>query len=124
MASEESKDKHEISGGRLGFVADELANAPDFREALSTATAEGFWKHDARLLRSALALVLEEKEILVFSALQWVAIGITYYLWVQFLRWIPPEVWASDDRLTELGINLALLALRANRTHRPTALPT
>ena len=39
MASEEFKDKHEISGGRLGFVADELVNDPGFREALSTATA-------------------------------------------------------------------------------------
>lgn len=110
MTIENSESEHEISGGRLSFVADELASDRKFREARSAASADSFWKRDARLVRSAVSLILEEKEILVFSALQWVAIGIMYYVWVQFLGWIPPEVWESDDDLAELGINLVLLA--------------
>ncbi|WP_181918223.1 MULTISPECIES: hypothetical protein [unclassified Wenzhouxiangella] len=94
----------------MSFVADELASDCKFREARSAASADSFWKRDARLVRSAVSLILEEKEILVFSALQWVAIGIMYYVWVQFLGWIPPEVWESDDDLAELGINLVFLA--------------
>lgn len=110
MSELEGESQHEISGGRLSFVANELASDPGFQESRSAATAGSFWKRDARLVRSAISLILEEKEIVVFSALQWVAIGIMYYVWVQFLGWIPPEVWENDDALAELGINLALLA--------------
>jgi hypothetical protein len=107
--TEKAESEHEISGGRLKFVAQEIANNDRFQEARS-ASSEGFWQKDARLIRRAVSLVLEEKEILVFSALQWVAIGIVYYIWVQFLSWIPIEVWESDDDLAELGINLVFLA--------------
>jgi hypothetical protein len=42
-----------------------------------------------------------EKEMFVFVLLQFVAIALAYYLWVQMLGWIPDEVWEgakdSDD---------------------------
>lgn len=42
-----------------------------------------------------------EKEMFVFVLLQFVAIALAYYLWVQMLAWIPDEVWEgakdSDD---------------------------
>lgn len=41
----------------------------------------------------AIKLVFQEKEIMIFALLQWAAIGLGYYLWVQMLGWIPPEVW-------------------------------
>lgn len=58
----------------------------------------------------ALALILREKEILVFSLLQWLAIAIAYYLWVQILGWIPEEAWRSRSSLQETALELALLA--------------
>ncbi len=58
----------------------------------------------------ATALIFREKEIILFSALQWVAIALAYYLWVQVLGWIPPEVWNSDSKLVNLPLNLAFLA--------------
>ena len=43
----------------------------------------------------AVRLIFLEKEIIMFALLQWVAIAFGYYLWVQMLGWIPPEVWKS-----------------------------
>jgi len=40
-------------------------------------------------------LTLREKEIITFALLQLVSIAIGYYLWVQMLGWIPPEVWRT-----------------------------
>lgn len=40
-------------------------------------------------------LTMQEKEIITFAILQWTAIAIGYYLWVQMLDWIPAEVWKS-----------------------------
>lgn len=59
---------------------------------------------------NALGLILEEKEILVFSMLQWAAIAAGYYLWVQMLGWIPIEVWESDSKIYDIPLNLAFLA--------------
>ena len=55
--------------------------------------------------------VLSEKENLFFSFLQLVAIAIGYYIWVQFLGWIPQEVWdqIGDDKGGIL-LNLIFLA--------------
>lgn len=55
--------------------------------------------------------VLAEKENIFFSFLQLVAIAIGYYIWVQFLGWIPQEVW--DQIANDKGgllINLVFLA--------------
>ena len=43
----------------------------------------------------SLKLILTEKEIITFSLLQLVCIGLGYYAWVQMLGWIPEEVWES-----------------------------
>lgn len=110
MSYPKEEEQHEISAGRLDFVASELAGETDFKKARSRASAGAVWRQDLRVIRSALRLIAEEKEILVFTALQWAAIGIAYYVWVQFLGWIPIEVWENDNALVELGINLALLA--------------
>lgn len=58
----------------------------------------------------AVSLILQEKEILLFSALQWAVIGLVYYLWAQILGWIPPEVWESKSKIYDLPLNLAFLA--------------
>jgi len=58
----------------------------------------------------AISLIFREKEIILFSLLQWLVIGLVYYLWVQLLGWIPPEVWQSDSDLNDLALNLAFLA--------------
>ena len=57
----------------------------------------------------AVSLIFKEKEILLFSLLQWVAIGLAYYIWVQLLKWIPNEVWESHSKIYDLALNLAFL---------------
>lgn len=58
----------------------------------------------------AISLIFREKEIILFSLLQWVAIALAYYLWVQILGWIPDEVWESDSKINDISLNLAFLA--------------
>jgi hypothetical protein len=57
----------------------------------------------------AWSLVLSEKEIVSFAALQWIVIALVYYLWVQIVGWIPMEVWESDAKREGILLNLALL---------------
>lgn len=58
---------------------------------------------------SAIALIFREKEIILFSLLQWAAIALAYYLWVQILAWVPDEVWESDSKMDDIPLNLAFL---------------
>lgn len=68
-------------------------------------------------LGQAIRLVMEEKEIIVFAALQWVIIAIAYVLWTAMLDWIPDSVWTevaarkeSDGEGVEfILVNLVLL---------------
>jgi hypothetical protein len=46
----------------------------------------------------AARLMMQEKEILLFAALQWLVIGIAYLMWTQVLDWIPDSVWAEVAR--------------------------
>ncbi len=45
----------------------------------------------------AIKLTWQEKEIITFAFLQWVAVAAGYLLWIQMLAWIPPEVWKSTE---------------------------
>ena len=63
----------------------------------------------------AARLMRQEKEILLFAALQWLVIGFAYLMWTQVLDWIPDSVWAevarasAEDREAEAGLaNLAI----------------
>lgn len=58
----------------------------------------------------SLSLILKEKEIILFSILQWVAIAIVYYIWVQIFSWIPNEVWESESKMRDLTLNIAFAA--------------
>jgi hypothetical protein len=86
MTYSKDEEHQEISGGRLSFVASELAGEGDFKDARAEASAGALWRQDLRVIRSALRLIAEEREILVFSLLQWAAIGMAYYVWE---RWSP-----------------------------------
>ncbi len=46
----------------------------------------------------AAKLMTQEKEILLFAALQWVVVGLAYLMWTQVLDWIPDSVWAEVAR--------------------------
>jgi hypothetical protein len=46
----------------------------------------------------ALKLMVQEKEILLFAALQWLFIALAYVMWTQVLDWIPDSVWAEAAR--------------------------
>lgn len=58
--------------------------------------------------RNALGLIAQEREILAFSALQWVCIAVAYYAWIQFMRWIPEDVLRenSGDYAYEIAVLL------------------
>lgn len=45
----------------------------------------------------ALSIAFREKEIFVFSILQWLVVALVYCLWVQMLDWIPADVWRSTE---------------------------
>lgn len=72
-------------------------------------SGDNFKQFLRRALRS-LRLITQEKEIILFALLQWVVIGLGYYLWVQILGWIPESVWENEDRLYGLLLNLVFLA--------------
>jgi len=57
----------------------------------------------------AISLIFQEKEIILFSMLQWIAIAVAYYIWVQMLGWIPSEVWESDSKINDFLLNVAFL---------------
>jgi len=69
--------------GRMGEVV-KPSDKPSFADGLSA-----FWNRTVFSVR----LIFEEKELLTFALLQWVCIGIGYYLWVQMLGWLPDEMW-------------------------------
>ena len=59
----------------------------------------------------SMKLMWQEKEIFTFALLQWAVIGAGYYLWVQMLAWIPPEVWESAENSSHGSVvDLVLLA--------------
>lgn len=71
-------------------------------------------------LRYSIKLIVEEKEIIVFAILQWVAIIIGYLLWTQVLDWIPDRAWKEvghsndrHDRCAFMLLNLVLIGWSA-----------
>lgn len=95
---------------KLSFIQDEIKTLPEITadKADFKSSAKTFWTR----AKAAFRLMLEEKEIFVFAALQWGAIGLGYLLWVQILGWIPDEVWqsAKNDEDGAVIPNLILLA--------------
>ncbi len=73
------EDIHQVSG---------ITKTPEAGDAV---------EHFLRRAGRAAELMLAEKEIFSFALLQWTAIGLGYYLWVQMLGWIPEEVWRSTE---------------------------
>lgn len=76
---------------------------------LSAQNFSTFWGE----LGYSMKLILEEREIVFFAALQWLVIGLAYTIWTQILDWIPDSVWAQvgkdDNDVTFTLLNLALL---------------
>ncbi len=95
--------------GGLDFIrneAREVAESVDRPDRGSQLRAFG----DAAV--QAMRLALQEKEILGFALLQWLSVAVAYYLWVQFLNWIPEDVWkrVAEDKHADKWIDVALLA--------------
>jgi hypothetical protein len=79
-------------------------------KVLSAQNVSTFWRE----LGYSFKLILDEKEILFFAALQWLVIALAYVLWTKVLDWIPDQVWdevakSGDDRISFTLLNLALL---------------
>lgn len=79
---------------QLDFVKEEINSIDSIKEKPSRDEAlQGFRSRTIY----AYKLMMLEKELIVFAALQWVSIAVGYYLWVQMLDWIPAEVWESTE---------------------------
>jgi hypothetical protein len=78
-------------------------------KVLSGENFSTFWSE----LGYASRLILQEKEILFFAALQWAVIGLAYTIWTQILDWIPDQVWEQvsrdDNEIQFTLLNLVLL---------------
>lgn len=59
----------------------------------------------------SLRFIFGEKENIAFAFLQWVVIGIAYYLWVQVLSLVPEEVWNCDNGNYAAGIILLIWSI-------------
>ncbi len=83
-----------MSMNKLAFVRDEIWSIPGIEQKPEKSSAIKFFFVRAG---RAIKLIFTEREIFVFAILQWVAIGLGYFLWVQILNWIPEEVWRSTE---------------------------
>lgn len=93
---------------KLAFVRDEIRNIPGIEQKPKRGGAVKYFFIRAG---QAIKLIFTEQEILVFAILQWVAIGLGYFLWVQMLDWIPEEVWRSTETSDSGSVaDLVLLA--------------
>lgn len=96
VAREEAKEVFDTSGTKP--------------KVLSAQNLSTFWQE----LGYSFKLILDEKEIFFFAALQWVVIGLAYVVWTKVLDWIPDQVWdevgrSGDDRVSFTLLNLGLL---------------
>lgn len=73
---------------------------------LDASGAPTFLSHVQR----AVELTFKEKELIVFALLQWIVIVLVYFLWIQFLGWIPASVWEDSAKLNDVSLNLAFFA--------------
>ena len=47
-------------------------------------------------IAASLRFVFTEKENIVFAVMQWIAVALSYFIWVQGLDWIPEEIWKEE----------------------------
>ena len=93
---------------KLDFIKEEIRSIPGIKQKPKRA---GALKYFFIRAGQAIKLVFLEREIIVFALLQWVAIGLGYFLWVQMLNWIPEEVWRSTENSDSGSIaDIVLLA--------------
>ncbi len=94
---------------RLDFISDEIKDYLDQNRIERCIWSKKNFSEFSERSTYASSLIFKEGEILLFSILQWVAIGLVYYIWVQMLEWIPNEVWESHSEINDKLLNLALL---------------
>lgn len=90
------------------FIKDEIKEIPEFKNKKLISKASAL-KEFLRRTRYAVKLTLTEKEIFTFALLQLITIVAVYYLWFQFLGWIPQEIWNNENKLADLTLNLVFL---------------
>ncbi len=83
---------------KAGNFADQQKK-PGKKEAVS-----GYFASGAASLR----FIFSEKENIIFALLQWVSVGVAYYIWTQVLSWIPDEVWSEAEHNELLNIIVVL----------------
>ncbi|MEO1281412.1 MAG: hypothetical protein AAFV69_06735 [Pseudomonadota bacterium] len=57
----------------------------------------------------ATRLIREEPEIILFACIQWVIIGLAYFLWAELLQLVPDDVWEAARKDSETGENATWL---------------
>lgn len=91
---------------KLAFVRAEVQAIPGAKNKPPRGDA---LKYFGRSVASAIRLIRAEPEIIIFALLQWLAVTVGFYLWVQIFTLIPDEVWqrAAEDEST-IGADIVL----------------
>lgn len=86
---------------RLDFVRDEaksiILRNRDQATLFSFSNVQTFFLN----IGESFKLIMREKEIIVLAMLQWAFIALGYIAFIQFLDWIPDEVWHEVDKAIE-----------------------
>lgn len=93
----------------LDFVKKDISNIPEIKNNKHRVWGKDKFKDFLLQTTSATKFVFQEKEIFLFLLVQWIVIGLVYYLWIQMLGWIPKSIWANDNDLTNTILNLVFL---------------
>ena len=94
---------------KLDFVKKEISEIPEIKNEPHRVVGRSQLKDFFYRARLATRLMMQEKEIFLFIVLQWIVIGLAYYLWLQMLRWIPESVWRNDNELNNDLLNIVFL---------------
>lgn len=88
-----------LSIPELNRARDEIRTELESRGGVSARPESGQSRaYTAGRFRDALKLVWQEPEILVFALMQWVIVGVFYYLFIQVIDWVPDSVWEQVQR--------------------------
>lgn len=86
---------------KLDFVRDEAKGIISKNKSQSKVLSSSNFFQFFRDIGSSFKLILQEKEIIVLALLQWAFVAIGYLVFIQFLDWIPDEIWHEIDKALE-----------------------
>jgi hypothetical protein len=83
-----------MSINKLAFVREKILDIPGAIEKPKISWAVMYFF--SRVFKS-IKIIFTEPEILLFATLQWITIGLGYFLWVQIFDWLPAVSETTDS---------------------------